>query len=201
MTTFFDFIQSQALKDRLPFPIDFDMLKVESDTKVKIGKYDIATISELTVLESWFFDILQEHTAAKSREFSLLVNSLAERLKQAMNLDCSRIEAAQYLAQSKEEWSEDPAYLAFAEENAQDIVQFNSLLRQTQSTHANDMLMITMFMILRCDVPWSIGKTASLGAATATKIRDLIVLEANGNPDEAPEVTEDSEENGEDAGK
>lgn len=194
MTTFFEFVQSQAIKDRLPFPIDFDLLRVESDTKVKVGKYEIALIQELTVIESYFFDLLQEHAAGKSREFSLIVNTLAERLKQAMGLECSRVEAAQYLAQSKDEWLDDPAYLAFSSDNAEEIILFNSLLRQTQSTYANDMLMVTLFMLLRCDQNWSLGKTASLGTATLAKIRELIVAEASSDPDVPLEASDEAED-------
>ena len=200
MTTFNEFVASKALQDRLPFPIDFDLLSVDSDVTAKVGKYEIKLIEELTVLESWFFELIQEHNVIKQREFSLLVNRLADKLIKAMSLKCNRQEAAKLLIQGKDEWLDEFSYLKFCEDNAADLELFNSMFLQSQSTYVSDMMMITLSMILRCDKNWSVGKTASLGRKQLQAIKDVLIKEANGGeisqdePAEA-ESEEDSEGN------
>ena len=200
MTTFNEFVASKALQDRLPFPIDFDLLSVDSDVTTKVGKYEIKLIEELTVLESWFFELIQEHNVIKQREFSLLVNRLADKLIKAMSLKCNRQEAAKLLIQGKDEWLDEFSYLKFCEDNAADLELFNSMFLQSQSTYVSDMMMITLSMILRCDKNWSVGKTASLGRKQLQAIKDVLIKEANGGeisedePVEA-ESEEDSEGN------
>lgn len=200
MTTFNEFVASKALQDRLPFPIDFDLLSVDSDVTTKVGKYEIKLIEELTVLESWFFELIQEHNVIKQREFSLLVNRLADKLIKAMSLKCNRQEAAKLLIQGKDEWLDEFSYLKFCEDNAADLELFNSMFLQSQSTYVSDMMMITLSMILRCDKNWSVGKTASLGRKQLQAIKDVLIKEANGgeiSEDEPVEVEpeEDSEGN------
>ena len=194
---FLEFIQSKAVADRLPFAVDFELLKVESDLTETVGKYEISLINELTIVESWFFDLLQENNDSNRRDFSLLVNQLSESLIQAMNLDIDRTEAAGLLVTGKEEWINDSNFLAFQVDNSELLKEFNSQFRQSQSTTPSDLLMVTFFMMTRCNPEWAPGQTAMLGTSQRDAIKDLIIREANGGvttPVEDPDPQDEAEE-------
>ena len=88
MVTFAEFVQTQVLKDKLPFDINFQIeAKLDGDVGKSIAGFDVPVYNELLAQEAWFFETLESMNDSKTSELQLMLRSLAKKLKTACELE------------------------------------------------------------------------------------------------------------------
>ncbi len=189
MTTFYEFLSDQALRDRLPFTIDFDIRPVDTEdtTPTKtIGKLTFPVLDSLLPREIWFFDAIDEASgsnAAQARLEQILV-SMAKELSAACSVE-SLVDALRYVYNTPEDIQEH--------ENFDKYLNATSSLRSELVTVSKNLsndsytwLKVTFFIMSRIDSNWDVSKTSALMPKVLTEIVDLIESENNGTTTNPP---------------
>ena len=196
MPTFTHFFQIQALKDRLPFGIDFDIKPITGDTTQQVGRFQFPVLNELTAREAWFFESLEVLNGEKTSELKLLIRNLGKQLKSTCKLKSLR-EGIDNLFEASEELLNSPEYESFLEANEQEIDSLVELCRIVQGENSVGWLRVTFFILSRSTGNWTLGDTVSMTNSEIKEILDFISLEANRGVVPASEPQEEEKEGGE----
>ena len=79
MVTFAEFVQTQALKNKLPFVINFQIeAKLNGDVRSIVAGFDVPVYNELLAREAWFFETLESMNGSKTSKLHLMLRSLAK---------------------------------------------------------------------------------------------------------------------------
>lgn len=192
MSTFSSYFQIQALRDRLPFNIDFEIGQVKSEVTETIAGMEFAIKGDLVSRESWFFGIIEELNSGKTQEATLQLRTLASKLAKDLEFEGKEAlpKAVEILWSGSEDYIDDQRYLDFLEENQADIQNLLELLKVSQNVQALNWLRVTFFILSRVTSNWSIGDTAGMTNDEISQILNLIAREANGGVD--PETNTDA---------
>ncbi|MGV2830587.1 hypothetical protein [Myxosarcina sp. GI1(2024)] len=198
MTTFLEFTQNQALRDKLPFSIDFEISPAENGVTENVAGFEFPVYDELLSREAWFFEAIESMNGSKTSELQLAIRNLAKKLMTTCGLE-SMSDAIAQLFEPSEELVVTGEYQKFEDDNATDIKRLVELFRLAQNNQAVNWLRVTFFLLSRYDAEWTLGKTASLRNSQINAIIKFISKEANGGVDPQALQSEEAQNDAEEA--
>ncbi len=198
MKTFTEFFQIQALKDKLPFGLDFEIKPASSTVTESVGRFDFPVLEDLTSREAWFFEALESLNGNRTSELQLILRGLGRKLQKACEIKSLK-EAINLLFEPGDEMIELEAYQDFTDANQAEIDRVVELFRITQDENSINWLRVTFFLLSRVTTDWSLGDTASLTNKEIKEILAFITKEINGGV--IPEPVTESESLEEEEGK
>jgi hypothetical protein len=197
MPTFTEFFQIQALKDKLPFGIDFEIKPVTSGVTEEVGTLSFSVLNDLTSREAWFFECLESLNGNRTSELQLVLRNLGKKLQKACGIKSLK-EAINLLFDPSDEIIDSQPYQDFSDENQGEIERLIELFRISQDSNAVNWLRVTFFILSRTTTEWTLGDTVSLTNKQIDEILAFISKEANGGvvPEPKEEVTEAEDSEG-----
>jgi hypothetical protein len=205
MMNFAEILKSQAIKEQLPFDIDFQFSTraFKNAHKEVVGGFEIPILNELTVFESWWLGYLDSLAGNSLMDVRLEWRGLALSLKQELNLSFTISECAVLITgQLSEEMAGRPEYEAVInsaefedwtfrhEQSYNKLIKLNQL---SQSPTILNVLRITAFMKGRVNPDWDTLDSLSLTLSQSKAIMALITKEANGGVEPANEEEQEDE--------
>lgn len=184
------FVNNQALQDKLPFGITFDISPTASGVAETVAGFEFPVYDELLSREAWFFEAIESTNGSKTSELQLSIRALGKKLQTACSLE-TLAEAINQLFDPTDEIVNTKEYQDFTDVNLQDIDRVVELFRLSQNNQAINWLRVTFFILSRVDAEWTLGKTAALRNSQIDEIISFISKEANGGV--LPEAVEAEE--------
>lgn len=193
MATFTEYFQIQALKDRLPFQIDFEIKPTTSEHMEVVAGFEFPVLNDLTSRESWFLEAVESLNGSRTNELQLSLRNLSRKLQKACDLE-SVSDAVNLLFNPTDELVATESYQQFNDDNDKEIRRLVELFRLAQDSNAINWLRVTFFILSRVRSDWSLGETAGLTNKQIQEIITFISKEANGGILPEPSEEEPNEE-------
>lgn len=215
MVSFNDFVRNQALKDELPFGIDFDIQppKAIGATEV-ISTFTFPKYNELLNREAWFYTVLDGIVNSSVSNSTLLYRRLGrdlvrlcesitdEKLLKAIMPKPEKVDpenpdaylhkplplqyALVYITNPPTELATSQEYLDFEVEHKDDLANLIDSLKLGENAKGVEWVKVTFFMISRIDGNWTHSDTGCLLESQIESISKFITREANKGVDPEP---------------